>query len=400
MTSLFSSIRLAWRRGHLAAALLAVALLHACGGGVEGQGTGSVSYSEGPIAGFGSIIVNGIHFDESSATITDDDGHALTRADLKLGMTVRVDSGAIDQTLGTAVAREVRIGSDLIGPVEANDLTAKTLQVLGQTVRITASTVFDDAITGGQGGVGVGDKVEIFAIFDPVAGSYAAQRIEPAGEPTSYKLRGTVSALDTVQRTFKMGPATLTYSAGAAPADLANGQLLRVSLQTSIDGSGRWVVSQFANGASTPVDGGEAEIESVIASYTSNADFVISGVRVNASSARIEPAGATLAAGVRVEVEGTMQGGVLMADEVKVKGSGDDDGDDEGREVELKGDITALDTAAKTMVVRGQTIDYASATFSGDLGESDLAVGRQVEVHGTLSSDGTYVVAEEIEIDD
>ena len=45
--------RLAWP------ALLALAAaLHACGGGVEGQGTGSVSsYSEGPIAGFGSIIL-------------------------------------------------------------------------------------------------------------------------------------------------------------------------------------------------------------------------------------------------------------------------------------------------------------------------------------------------------
>jgi hypothetical protein len=137
-TSTFRSIRFAaWRRaGLLACATLAAALLHACGGGVEGQGTGSVSsYSEGPISGFGSIIVNGVHFDESQAAISDDDGNLLSAADLKLGMTVRIDGGAIDRTLGTAVADAVRVGSDLIGPVSANDVVGGRLTMLGQTVR-------------------------------------------------------------------------------------------------------------------------------------------------------------------------------------------------------------------------------------------------------------------------
>ena len=75
---------------------VAVLALHACGGGVEGQGTGSVSYSEGPIGGFGSVIVNGVHFDDSQARIVDADGHTLQSGDLKLGMTVQIDAGAID----------------------------------------------------------------------------------------------------------------------------------------------------------------------------------------------------------------------------------------------------------------------------------------------------------------
>lgn len=395
-----------WRRvaSAFTAVVTALALLHGCGGGgVEGQGTGSVSYSDGPISGFGSIIVNGVHFDETQASITDDEGHSLASADLKLGMTVRVDAGAIDQTTGTAVATAVQVGSDLIGPVSANDLAASTLTVLGQTVRITASTAFDDTLAGGQAAIAVGAQVEVFSILDPVSGVYAARRIEPAGAPTSYyKLRGVVANLDKTAHTLQIGSATLTYSADTAPADLANGQIVRVKLQTAQDGNGRWVITSFANGASRPPEGGEAEIESVIASYTSNADFTLSGVRVNASGATIEPAGAVLAAGVRVEVEGTYSGGVLMAKKVEVKGSGDDGGDDsgDGQAIELEGRISALDTAANTFVLRGETVNYSTATFKSGATEDKLVPLPKVHIKGHLADDGTTVIADELEIDD
>lgn len=382
--------------------LLSAALLHACGGGVEGQGTGSVSsYSEGPIAGFGSIIVNGVHFDESQAAITDDEGRALTAADLKLGMTVRIDGGAIDQTAGTAVANAVHVGSDLLGPVSANDLVGQTLTVLGQTVRVTASTVFDDHLIGGQSVIVPGDELEVFAILDPVSGVYAAQRVELKSDPSAYKLRGSVAQLDTTQRSFQIGAASFTYAADIAPVGLANGQWVRLRLQTATDASGRWVVTRFDDGAAQPREGDEVEIESVIASYASNADFTVSGVRVNGASARISPAGAVLAAGVRVEVEGTMSGGVLVAEEIEVKGSGDDGGDDDGggREIEIEARISAIDTEALTFVVHEQVVDYSDAEIKNGTAE-DLAVEVKVKVHGRLSEDGSVIVASEVEIED
>jgi hypothetical protein len=386
----------------LAGALLAVtaALLHACGG-VEGQGTGSAAaYSEGPITGYGSIIVNGVHFDESRADISDDEGHSLTPGDLKLGMTVRVDAGAIDQ--GRAVATAVQVGSDLIGPVTSNDLLAHNLGLLGQTVRVTASTVFDDALTGGQAAVTLGSTLQVYAILDPVSGVYAAQRIELKAAPSAYKLRGVVSQLDKAQHTFRMGGASFSYAEGIAPADLANGQTVRLQLQTQVDGNGRWVVTRFDDGRSRPAEGSEAEIESVIATFTSNASFTMSGLTVNASSARIEPAGATLAAGLRVEVEGIISAGVLVATKVEVKGSGDDGGDDDdgGRDLELSGRIALLDTLAKTFVLREQLVAYAGAEFDDNRSEADLANDKAVEVRGRLSADGTVVLAERIKIED
>ena len=387
--------RLGWT-----ALLVLAAALHACGGGVEGQGTGSVSsYSEGPIAGFGSIVVNGVHYDESKARITDDDGRVLSADALKLGMTVRIDGGPIDQAAGTAVADTVHVSSDLVGPVSANDLATSTLTVLDQAVRVTASTAFDDQLPAGQASVLPGDLLQVFAILDPVSGVYAAQRIEKvSGAPAAYKMRGVVAGLDTSKHTLQVGGAGLVYGDGVAPGNLANGQLVRMALETARDGSGRWVVTRFDDAAARPDEDSEAEIESVIATFNSNADFTVSGLRVNASGATIEPAGATLAAGVRVEIEGTVTGGVLVASKVEVKGSGDDGGDDSGREIEIEGRITALDTNAQTFVLRGEVVDYGDATFSGgDAGS--LAVDVKVQVHGHLSGDGTSVIAEQVEFE-
>ena len=390
-----------FRRLGWTALLVLAAALHACGGGVEGQGTGSVSsYSEGPIAGFGSIVVNGVHYDESKARITDDDGRVLSADALKLGMTVRIDGGPIDQAAGTAVADTVHVSSDLVGPVSANDLATSTLTVLDQAVRVTASTAFDDQLPAGQASVLPGDLLQVFAILDPVSGVYAAQRIEKvSGAPAAYKMRGVVAGLDTSKHTLQVGGAGLVYGDGVAPGNLANGQLVRMALETARDGSGRWVVTRFDDAAARPDEDSEAEIESVIATFNSNADFTVSGLRVNASGATIEPAGASLAAGVRVEIEGTVTGGVLVASKVEVKGSGDDGGDDSGREIEIEGRITALDTNAQTFVLRGEVVDYSAASFSGgDAGS--LAVDVKVHVHGHLSGDGTSVVAEEIEFED
>jgi hypothetical protein len=57
--------------------LAALAALAGCGG-VDSGGTGTGDHSTlalGTITGFGSIIVNGVRFDESQAFIDDDDGH-------------------------------------------------------------------------------------------------------------------------------------------------------------------------------------------------------------------------------------------------------------------------------------------------------------------------------------
>jgi len=103
-----------WSVGVVLACVLA-----ACGGGGGGDlagvgtgGTGTVSSTVGvgPISGFGSVIISGVRYDDSAATVTDEDGNARTRADLKLGMVGAV-SGSADFVAGTGVATGIRYGS-------------------------------------------------------------------------------------------------------------------------------------------------------------------------------------------------------------------------------------------------------------------------------------------------
>ena len=397
-----------WRRpGSLALlASLALALLACGGGGVEGQGTGSTpGFSQGAISGFGSVIVNGVRFDDTNAKVKDDDGQALGRDLLKLGMVVSIDSGPIDQASLTAVARAITVGSEQLGPVTANDVAAGRLVVLGQTVVVTATTVFDERLAGGQAGIALGSAVEVYALLDPVSGQYVARRIEPESSPGRYKIRGVVSANNVAARSFRIGTETFTYAAGAAPANLADGALLKVQVATSRNGSGQWVVNGFSSGATPlPPNGAEVEIESVISRFASLSDFTVAGIPVNASAARLEPTGAVLVAGSRVELEGVMQSGVLVASKVELKDESDDDdggGDDgTGTEFEIQGRITSINSSLKTFVVRGVTISYAGSVVYEGGAEADLAVDEKVEVKGVLSADGTVVVAEEIKFDD
>lgn len=394
------------RRGWLRSlGLLTLGLaLASCGGGVESGGTGmSAGYSSGAITGFGSVVVNGVHFDESTAHIHDADGNTLSRDALRLGMTVEIESGAIDSTALTATAQDVNVISDLLGPVSAVDAAASTVTVLGQTVRITASTLFDSALAGGLSALGVGQVVEVYAIFDPVNRVYAARLLLPRSSPDHYTLRGVVSGWNSAARQFQMGPATLTYPADAVPAGLANGATLRLRLSTQVDGSGRWGVTAAQPASRLPQDGTEAEIEAVVSAYTSLSNFVVAGVAVDASSATVQSHGLTLAAGVRVEVEGRMQGTVLKATKLELKGSEDSAGGDDsggGQEFELSGQIGSLDTTAQTFVIRTQTVSYAQAAFEPPGTAANLANGVKVEVKGVRSADGTLVTASEVKFDD
>ena len=87
---------------------------------------------------------------------------------------------------------------------------------------------------------------------------------------------------------------------------------------------------------------------------------------------------------------------MLVATRVKV--DHEDQGGDE--EFEVDGRIVSLDTVAKTFVVREVTVSYAGEVDFRDGTAADLAVGRNVEVRGKLSADGTRLQAERIKFDD
>lgn len=371
-----------------AAVALAVVVASGCGGGVGTGGTGgnATAYASGPITGFGSVIVGGVRFDDISADVQDLDGGRRSRDDLRLGMTVEVESTAIttDAAGSRASATRIRFESELVGPVGLLDVAGSGFTILGQRVSADATTVFDERLTLGLAGLSLGQGLEVYAVFDAAAQRYRATRIEPALLGQGLRLRGPLSAVDTAAQTLRVGANTYGYAgATGVPAGLASGQYVRLRLTAELNPA-RWVVKGFDTALQPLADVQTLKAEGLINSFTSAQTFSVGGRPVDAHGASFPDGSAGLAVGVRVRVEGTVRMGVLRATQVSIQS--DQQARDQG--FEIIGALTAVNSTQRTISLRGFTIGTARSDLRFEDGSAaDLLVGRTVEVKGLLSAD-------------
>jgi hypothetical protein len=390
------------RRGGLLTLLGGAMALAGCGGGGGGSvatvgGGGTGSFSAGPVSGFGSIIVNGVRFDDSIARLLDDDGLLhVDHTELKLGMMVRVKGKANSRKAdNTDSADEISFGSQLMGPIDSipsSQTAPAMLVVLGQTVQITASTIFEEGLTLSM--LAKDTIVEVHGFVDPATNSLVATRIELKllANVMAFKLQGKIRNLSST--TFQIGT-TLTISyAGVAtadlPANLANDLLVRVRLATTPTTGTRTALQVRAVVAETE-DRDEAEVEGMITDFTSSAKFSVNGQPVDASGATA-PAG--LKMGSRVEVQGSLVNGVLVAKKVQLKD------ETEKSEFELHGIVSNATSNSITLTSTGGIV--AKVTFTTGMVNfvngtaANLVNGAKVEVKGMASPDGTMIVATSI----
>ncbi len=386
---------LARHAGSFGRTLLMSLFLVACGGGVESGGTGgntSASYVSGPITGFGSVIVGGVRFDDTSAAVADAEGDTRSRDDLKLGMTITVRGTPIAGD-GSSAATSIVFGSAIVGPISAIDTGAATLTVLGQPVDVLTTTVFDESLGGALAALSVGDVVEVYALLDTATQRYRATRIERKAVALVYELRGVVANLNTGARSFTVGSQAISYATlGGAevPAGLANGSFVRVVLRVAAVAGVREAL-RLRLAVTEPRDFDDVRIEGLISAFTSSAVFSVDGVPVNAAQASFPDGTAGLGVGVRVALQGTVANGVLSATRVQIKSASQVE-----NEFELRGLLTGLDTVALQFTLRGVTVDYSGPVEYRDGTQADLRALASVEVRGRLSSDGTRLVATRI----
>jgi hypothetical protein len=385
--------------------LCATVILAGCGGGGSGGSSATSpdaqsAYAAGPITGFGSVIVRGVRFDDSAARVSDDDDITRSSADLRLGMMAEIESAGItnDDTGSHAKAREIRFGSAIVGPVFSVAADGSSLVVLGETVQVTATTLIDDRLVGGLAALVPNTSVvEVHAMIDVATGIYTATRIEPKTTAAFFKLRGVVTGIDKVAHTFKIGNGTETISydriAAAVPAALDNGLLVRVKLQT-VRAGGQWVATLVAPAVRKVEDHDEAELEGTVTASTFATDkkFSVNGIAVDATNATFPNGTEGIVLGARVEVHGSAVSGVIIATRVSIE----TEQEREAEGFELHGAISAFDAAAKTFVLRGVTVSFGANVEFKKGTAADLANGKQVEVKGVRSADGTTLVASRI----
>jgi hypothetical protein len=391
------------RRTLLLGLVGSVAELTGCGGGSDVAGLssgGTGSFTSGTISGLGSIIVNGIHYKDENASVLslDDDNNTAFGKALRVGMVVSIQGSTVKEVAtrnGSAMeafAEIIRCGSEWQGPV--SNIGASSFDMLGLTVDVLASTVFEGAATQ-LTGLTISQFVEVHGYVDQTTGHLQATYVEVSTtQPAHYKLSGVINNFSAVNRTFKLGTTTQASSQiswdgnTSVPGSWSDGVFVRVKmtpllLATQI----RLLTSPLAQLNAS--DERDAEIHGFISAYQSNANFTVNGLSVDASNARI--AGGTLALGVRVEIHGSISNGVLVATKVETPNNADV----ASRTFEFHGTVSALDVNAQTFVLRGLTFQYNNSTSMSGV---TLANGLPLEIKATRTS-GAWV-ATQIQTDD
>ena len=316
-------------------ACLTLLVATGCGGGGSDDQSGNnpppsggivrTGFAIGPIANFGSVIVNGVRYSTTGATITIDDSPGV-ESDLRVGQVVSI-SGQFDAGLTTGTATQISFDDNVEGPVQSIDTAASTLVVLGQTVRVGADTSFDDNIQPASlAGLAVGDLVEVSGLVMS-DGSIDATRIEKKPAGSLFEVHGTISGLDTINRRFNLSALVVDYSAAQLddfPAgQISNGQPVEAKGST-VDANGVLAATrvEFEGSPVTGATGDRVEIEGFITRFASAQDFDVSGVAVTTGAATVFEGGtaADLGLNVKVEVEGSLTaGGAISASKVDIR---------------------------------------------------------------------------------
>ena len=316
-------------------ALAAAAVLGGCGtsdtqtAGIDAGGAPVAIVVQGPITGFGSIVVNGVHYGIDRAQIRVN-GAAAAAPDLALGQLVTV-RGTRDASAPRGDADSVAFDANVEGPVDAIDAAGGRLVVLGTPVTANEMTVIDlgsrpSTITS----LAVGERVQVSG-FVGADGAITATRIAARPAQSRLRVRGTVANLNRAAARFEINLLTVDYRSAVVIEGFPTGEPSEgdevVVEGTRLIGRSELIAEELSL-AESEIEGddaGEAEIEGLITRFVSPVDFDVSGSAVTTSSATVYEGGsaASLQLNVKIKVEGTVNGtGVIQARKIEVKDGG------------------------------------------------------------------------------
>lgn len=308
----------------------------ACGGGGGGTGTAPATSTSTVSTGVmvkGSVIVNGVRFEDTTANIAIDDTPKVA-GDLRNGMVVQV-LGTIsgDGVNGTAQRVEAQIevrGTPTLVNSAANP---PSLIVLGQTVIADDQTVYSNLAN--FAAITTSTLIEVHGLRD-TTGRIRATRIEAnvaqMGNDLVDEIRGVVSGgAGQNPVTFNLGAQAIN-AAGAvilpANAVYQNGSVVEVHCTQrpcvvgGVFQAARIEVEDAEDSAFQPGSGQRFEAEGLISGFVGHpGNFSVAGTPVTTTSAtRFEGGIATdLANNIKVEAEGAWNGTRLVASKIEFK---------------------------------------------------------------------------------
>jgi hypothetical protein len=364
----------------------------------------------------GSIVVNGVRFETSSASVYDPDSFddsTLFGSSLGMGMTVAL-MGDADETQNLGRASKIRVVGGVRGTLTPNaDISTvnKTLTFPTQVVTYSDTTVF----SGTDGNNTISSLAQLQALggttvllnvygLPQADNSFLATRvvlIAPATHTMDVAVRGKITAVAGSSYTVSVGATAITVDCAACTVrPLGSTAVVGDMVRVLATDSTAWNVGTFTLTA-TQLQlvsaynlarfGGAASGFAKLKGVASNigADWFVGGVQVTGVSG--------LVAGSFYEVRGTWSGNVLQASRWEAENHDthlDVNGNSHIYHQELYGAISQR--SGNSLVVQGVTVDASNAYVqNGSL--ASLLDNVFVEVKGTLNTSGV-LVASKIEI--
>ncbi len=199
---------------------------------------------------------------------------------------------------------------------------------------------------------------------------------------------------------FNLDMGALTVDASAAievpPNGLVEGELVEVNGTFNIT-TNTIKASKVEAVDNSVEDTDEFEVEGLVTNYVSDSNFKLNGITIDATTATRQPATLVLSDDVRVEAEGRIVNGVLIATELELRGGN----------AKVSANVTGVDINASTFEVRpvaaqpAITITVTSSTqIEDDVNQiepfslANLVVTDFVEVIGFADANGGITATE------
>lgn len=403
----------------IVAAFLAAALLNiaGCGGGGSGGSisqpppppppTGGITrtgVAVGPITGFGSVIVNGTTYNTANATFTKD-GQAATQDDFSVGQVVLV-KGSIDDDGTNATADTVEFDDVVEGPVASHNTTTGEFVVLGQTVRITPTTSFDDTPPC-PADLTQAVAVEVSGLAD-ANGVIDATRIDCRDATWDGVMEVNGLATNVTATTFEINALTVDYSGAASVDNFPTAGVINEgdpveAKGTTLNGNTLEATRvEYKGNRFADDEGDHIEVEGFITRFGSATDFDVSGIPVTTNGSTTFEGGVAgdLGLNLKVEVEGEFDAsGTLVATKVDIKSA---------TAIRVTGSLDSV--SGSTLVILGITVNTDSLTTRFEdksnadidpLRVGDLSASDYVEIRGQEQPVGqiTAIIVERDDFD-
>lgn len=402
----------------LCVALLCATLLVACGGGnMAGVGSGGSGLAQGSVSGFGSVILDGVEYDNSTTPAQQADATGqLWPVELKLGQQVRMVYTVSDSTTASPVAVSVQVLPLLRGPVTSALDRNGWMQVMGLWVRVVKRN--DDISRLGSTKLAGYTADKDIAVQDDVAvhgawgwdGSKSAyvlvatliDKATTASDPV--QLSGVVQQLSGTQ--FRLNAADgLLVKASTLPEGVANGQVVqfwatRATLASAVSTGQALAVGAVSSDTSTLSTSLAGRQQATLSGQATAYDAVTRRVQVQGvwvqlgNDTAVDTAALARGEFVSLTLQPVTAGGAPVASKATLRP--DPNGPtDLGASIVLKGNLTGIDWRASPVAftLRGTNVLAPTTAITAGCTALDPAATVYVQVIGTLPSASDVVTA-------